>query len=116
MNPFLEHLPAHKQKQLREITGIIVKAVYPEKAILFGSHATGRWVEHRYTEGGIIFEYISDYDILVITKTGKSRKDYEVQDLIENRCFYRTPVTVITQCNHYKPLYHPASGNPDVRG
>jgi predicted nucleotidyltransferase/HEPN domain-containing protein len=92
----LEHLPEHKQKQLREITGIIVKAVDPEKVILFGSHATGRWVEHRYTEGGITYEYISDYDILVITKSGENRKDYEVQDVIENRCVYKTPVTVIT--------------------
>jgi len=81
---------------LKEITGIIVKAVGPEKVILFGSHATGRWVEHRYTEGGITYEYISDYDILVITKSGETRKDYEVQDLIENRCVYKTPVTVIT--------------------
>ena len=96
MNTSLEHLPEHKQKQLKEITGIIVKAVDPEKVILFGSHATGRWVEHRYTEGGITYEYISDYDILVITKSGETRKDYEVQDLIENRCVYKTPVTVIT--------------------
>jgi len=96
VNTSLEHLPEHKQKQLREITGIIVKAVDPEKVILFGSHATGRWVEHRYTEGGITYEYISDYDILVITKSGESRKDYEVQDVIENRCVYKTPVTVIT--------------------
>ena len=96
MNTSLEHLPEHKQKQLKEITEIIVKAVDPEKVILFGSHATGRWVEHRYTEGGITYEYISDYDILVITKSGEQRKDYEVQDLIENRCVYKTPVTVIT--------------------
>jgi len=96
VNTSLHHLPEHKQKQLRDITDIIVQAVDPEKVILFGSHATGRWVEHRYTEGGITYEYISDYDILVITKTGESRKDYEVQDLIENRCVYKTPVTVIT--------------------
>jgi predicted nucleotidyltransferase len=96
VNTSLEHLPEHKQKQLKEITGIIVKAVDPEKVILFGSHATGRWVEHRYTEGGITYEYISDYDILVITQSGESRKDYEVQDVIENRCVYKTPVTVIT--------------------
>jgi predicted nucleotidyltransferase len=96
VNTSLEHLPEHKQNQLREIAGIIVKAVDPEKVILFGSHATGRWVEHRYTEGGITYEYISDYDILVITKSGESRKDYEVQDVIENRCVYKTPVTVIT--------------------
>jgi HEPN domain-containing protein/predicted nucleotidyltransferase len=96
LNTSLAHLPEHKQKQLKEITEIIVKAVDPEKVILFGSHATGRWVEHRYTEGGITFEYISDYDILVITKSGDERKDYEVQDIIENRCIYKTPVTVIT--------------------
>jgi HEPN domain-containing protein/predicted nucleotidyltransferase len=96
VNTSLSHLPEYKQAQLKEITGIIVKAVDPEKVILFGSHATGRWVEHRYTEGGITYEYISDYDILVITKSGETRKDYEVQDLIENRCVYKTPVTVIT--------------------
>jgi HEPN domain-containing protein/predicted nucleotidyltransferase len=96
VNTSLAHLPEHKQKQLKEITDIIVKAVDPEKVILFGSHATGRWVEHRYTEGGITYEYISDYDILVITKSGEERKDYEVQDIIENRCVYKTPVTVIT--------------------
>jgi len=96
VNTSLTHLPEYKQAQLKEITGIIVKAVDPEKVILFGSHATGRWVEHRYTEGGITYEYISDYDILVITKAGETRKDYEVQDLIENRCVYKTPVTVIT--------------------
>jgi predicted nucleotidyltransferase len=95
MKTSLDHLPDYKQRQLREITDIIVRAVDPEKVILFGSHATGRWVEHRYTEGGITYEYISDYDILVITKQGDERKDYEVQDIIENRCVYKTPVTVI---------------------
>jgi HEPN domain-containing protein/predicted nucleotidyltransferase len=96
VNTSLSHLPDYKQAQLKEITGIIVHAVDPEKVILFGSHATGRWVEHRYAEGGITYEYISDYDILVITKSGETRKDYEVQDLIESRCVYKTPVTVIT--------------------
>ena len=95
MNTSLSHLPEHKQTQLREITDIIIKAVEPEKVILFGSHATGRWVEHKYVDKGILYEYISDYDILVITKAGETRKDYELQDIIENRCHYKTPVTVI---------------------
>jgi len=95
MNTSLSHLPEYKQAQLREITEIIVKAVDPEQVILFGSHATGRWVEHRYSREGITYEYISDYDILVITGPGDERKDYEVQDVIENRCVYKTPVTVI---------------------
>ncbi len=91
-----EHLPQYKQEQLKQITAIIVKAVDPEKVILFGSHATGRWVEDRFTEGHITYEYISDYDVLVITKQGDKRKDYEVQDIIENRCIFKNPVTVIT--------------------
>lgn len=95
MQTSLSHLPEHKQEQLREITETIIKAVSPEKVILFGSHATGRWVEHRYRKGGITYKYISDYDILVITRSGDERKDYEVQDIIENRCIYKTPVTVI---------------------
>ncbi len=48
MNTSLSHLPDYKQQQLQEITRIIVEAVDPEKVISFGSHATGRWVEHRY--------------------------------------------------------------------
>ena len=95
MKTSLEHLPEYKQRQLKEVTDIIINAVNPEKVILFGSHATGRWVEHRYEEGGILYEYISDYDILVITRSGEEREDYEVQDVIENRCFYKTPVTAI---------------------
>lgn len=95
MQTSLEHLPESKQSQLREITAIIVKAVDPEKVILFGSYATGRWVQERGTEDGRVYEYVSDYDILVITRSGDERKDYEVQDIIENRCVYKTPVNVI---------------------
>ena len=53
MNTSLNHLPDHKQSQLREMTDTIIRAVDPQMVILFGSHATGRWVEHRYSEGGI---------------------------------------------------------------
>src|ERR1044071_8675890 len=101
MNTSLEHLPQYKQAQLREVTDIIVKAVDPEKVILFGSHATGRWVEDRFTEGHITYEYVSDYDILVITKQEDKRKEYEVQDIIENRCRYKNPVTIIAHDIEY---------------
>ena len=37
-------------------------------------------MEHRYSREGITYEYISDYDILLITGSGDERKDYEVQD------------------------------------
>src|SRR5688572_21148434 len=101
MNHSLSHLPKYKQSQLREVTDIIVQAVDPEKVILFGSHATGKWMEDRYVEDHILHEYISDYDILVITKQGDKRKDYEVQDAIRNRCRYKNPVIVIVHDIEY---------------
>ncbi|MDR3711324.1 MAG: nucleotidyltransferase domain-containing protein [Puia sp.] len=96
MNTSLSHLPERKQEQLREITETIVGAVDPEKVILFGSHATGRWVEDRFTEGHITYEYVSGYDLLVIAKADEKRKDYEIQDIVESHCRYKTPVNAIT--------------------
>jgi hypothetical protein len=44
--------------------------------ILFGSYARGQWVEDIYTEGHITYEYISDFDILVLTRLKKTAKDF----------------------------------------
>ncbi len=66
MNTSIAHLPLSKQQELQRVTQLIVETVSPEKVILFGSYATGNWVEDRYTEGHITYEYISDYDILVV--------------------------------------------------
>ncbi len=95
MKTSLSHLPQRKQKELHYITHIIKEKVHPEKIILFGSHATGRWVEDMYMEGGITYEYISDYDILVITTPGDRRKDHEVESLVENQFDPKTPVNII---------------------
>lgn len=95
MKTSLAHLPESKQEDLRRITELIVKKVQPEKVILFGSYATGRWVEDRYTEDHIVYEYISDYDILVITRRGERKKDYEVQSQVTNTFRPRTPINII---------------------
>ncbi len=95
MNTSLSHLPVSKQDDIRRITDIIVKKIAPEKVILFGSYATGKWVEDRYSEGHITYEYISDYDILVITQQGERRKDYEVQDIVINTFRPKTPINII---------------------
>jgi predicted nucleotidyltransferase len=67
----LSHLPEDKQEELETLTKIIIEKVPAEMVILFGSHARGDWVEdfQEHTE------YVSDYDILVITKDRKSAKD-----------------------------------------
>lgn len=101
MKTSISHLPESKQQELRRVTQLIVETADPEKIILFGSYATGNWVEDRYTEGHITYEYISDYDILVVSKAGEKKKDYEITDQIENRLRFRTPVNVITHDIEY---------------
>lgn len=68
----MAHLPQHIQDELQSISGTIVQLVNPEMLILFGSYSRNNWVEgHRYIENGITYEYKSDYDILVVTKTAQ---------------------------------------------
>jgi HEPN domain-containing protein/predicted nucleotidyltransferase len=72
MKKSLAHLPKRKREELRYITDLIrKKSKYPQIIILFGSFARRDWVEDVYVEDNITYEYKSDYDILVITKTKK---------------------------------------------
>lgn len=96
MKTSLAHLPEYRRKEIEKAVQIIVETVAPEKVVLYGSHATGEWAEDRYVEGHVLLDYESDYDILVVTKAGDIRKDYEITDQIVNRCRYRVPVNVIT--------------------
>ncbi|XWN35709.1 MAG: HEPN domain-containing protein [Roseivirga sp.] len=67
----LAHLPEEKRYELALIVKVIQKKVNPkllEKIILFGSYATGKWVEDTYIENGTRYTYKSDYDILVVTR------------------------------------------------
>ena len=69
MKSSLSHLPQIHQKQILQIAEIIKEVANPEKIILFGSFAKGKQVEHKYrAKDGTTFEYISDYDILVVLK------------------------------------------------
>jgi uncharacterized protein len=101
MKTSLAHLPEYRRKEMEEALQIIVETVSPEKVVLYGSHATGEWAEDRYVEGHILYDFESDYDILVVTKPGDIRKDYEITDQIVNRCRYRVPVNVITHDMDY---------------
>ena len=94
MKTTLTHLPEDKQDELKTLTKIILEKVPAEMVILFGSHARGDWVEdfQEHTE------YVSDYDILIITKDRKSAKDGEIWwDLnkILNNSEEQTSVTII---------------------
>ena len=69
MRASLSHLPQDKQDELRHVTELIREAADPEMIILFGSHARGDWVEDRHEEDGVLYEYVSDYDILLVVKS-----------------------------------------------
>jgi HEPN domain-containing protein len=95
MKTSLSHLPENKQHEIHRIAEIIREVVNPEKIILFGSYAKGGWVEDRYTDKhGILHEYISDYDFLVVTN-GNSEKTYIQEHTIMDRVDrYHPPVNL----------------------
>ncbi len=72
MKKSLAHLPKHKRDELKRVTEIILDECSTVlMIILFGSHARGDWVEDRHIEDGILHEYMSDFDILVIVRSYK---------------------------------------------
>lgn len=95
MKTSLSHLPETKQEQINAVANAIIKLVKPEKVILFGSYANGKYVEDQYIEDGITFDYISDYDFLIVTKDG-TIKDYIISDKIVNRFDFDVPINIIS--------------------
>jgi len=95
MKTSLSHLPDSKQHEILRIAEIIKELANPEKIILFGSYAKGTFTEHTYTgRDGIRYEYISDYDLLVVTKDA-IEKSYELDDQITNRArMYKASVNM----------------------
>ncbi|MCF2498912.1 HEPN domain-containing protein [Dyadobacter chenhuakuii] len=93
MKTSLTHLPQNKQDQLKALTQIVIDKVPAEMIILFGSYARGDWVED-YQEK---YEYVSDFDILIITKDrlsakqGKKWWDLE-KELMANEDITRTSI------------------------
>lgn len=69
------NLPPHKQAELRQIVGALIPRYGEiEMILLFGSYARGNYVEDKYENKGIVYEYKSDYDLLIIT-TKNSQAD-----------------------------------------
>jgi uncharacterized protein len=93
MKSTFSHLPQTKQDQLKALTNIILEKVPAEMIILFGSYARGDWVED-YQEK---YEYVSDFDILIITKDrhtakqGKKSRELE-KELMANEDITRTSI------------------------
>jgi HEPN domain-containing protein/predicted nucleotidyltransferase len=96
MRNSVSHLPSSRREQVLSITDIILETLRPEKIILFGSFARGNYVEHRYTgKNGILYEYISDYDFLVIVPQLLEKEYITEEKLREKTEYMRQPVNII---------------------
>ena len=99
MQTTLDHLPEEKQVELERITALIRKAADVDMIVLFGSFARGDWVEDRYVEENILYEYHSDYDILVLVASEKKEKNYRLWQQIRSQIArdhsIRTPVSLL---------------------
>ena len=72
MKKSLPHLPKHKRDELQRVKEIILdECPTVLMIVLFGSHARGDWVEDRHVEDGVLHEYMSDFDIIVIVRSNR---------------------------------------------
>lgn len=95
MKVSLEHLPENKQHEINRIVDIIKEVVNPEKIILFGSYAKGGWVEDRYNDKhGTLYEYISDYDFLVVTKNNTEKVYTQESQIMDKVYHFKPPVNL----------------------
>ncbi len=92
MKKSLAHLPKHKRDELQRVTEIILDACPTVlMIILFGSHARGDWVEDRHIEDGVLHEYMSDFDILVIVRSNRIVNSTDTWRRAETRAHQLVP-------------------------
>ncbi len=103
MNKVLGNLPEYKRDELEKILAIILEHAKVEMVILFGSHVKDSWVSHKYVKDDNVYEYNSDFDLLIVVKNKKMEEDFGVWDAIESECYkqgVRTWISLIVDNIH----------------
>ena len=99
MNEALQKLPLTKREELQNITKLLSNIKEVEMVILFGSYARGQYVENTYVENGILYEYKSDYDLLVVTYHDNLkvhlRIETKVNEVLRDTGIVKTPISLI---------------------
>ena len=95
----IAHLPETKQTELNIITKLVT-AKFPDvdRIILFGSFATGKWVEDEHIINGVTYEYQSDYDILIIIGSNEKAASETYTESITvavDDLNFKTPASII---------------------
>jgi len=90
MRTNMDQLPPQDRRQLQNLIPLIIRAVRPEKIILYGMNGGDDYDTSltKETRPG-------SYDLLLVTRRGDRRYDHEIQDIVENRCRIQTPVTIL---------------------
>jgi HEPN domain-containing protein len=94
MRTDMDLLPAADRRRLQALVRVIIKAVRPEKIILYGFYGVGS------LDAGSAGDtndpaFPKGYDLLVVTRRGDRRHDHEIQDITENRGRVHATVTVL---------------------
>ncbi|MFT4222928.1 HEPN domain-containing protein [Dysgonomonas sp.] len=103
MKKSISNLPMSKQEDLYFLIRNIKERIpQTEMIILYGSYATGKYVEYdERVEFGIPTSYMSDYDILVVTSDTMNKKVAHCLDNLEfiysNNTDRQTPVQFINE-------------------
>lgn len=94
MKKSISYLPKRKQDDLHYFVKMILeKLPQAEMIILYGSYATGKYVDYdERIEFGVQTSYMSDYDILVVTHGIKDKDAGQKLDNIEDQ-YYKNPET-----------------------
>ncbi len=99
MNEPLNKLPRTKQEELRHLTELLSGSKEVEMVILFGSYARDAFVEDTYVENGILYEYKSDYDLLIATRHDDLKANFKIEKKVDEALLetgrVKTPVSLI---------------------
>tara|TARA_Y100000310_G_scaffold341280_1_gene439954 strand:- start:450 stop:1319 length:870 start_codon:yes stop_codon:yes gene_type:complete len=77
-------IPKNTQEEIDKIVSLIKKGEgRTDFILLYGSYARGDWVEDKYVEDRIVYEYESDLDILILVANEKLEKDFSIWNRIE---------------------------------
>jgi HEPN domain-containing protein len=93
MHTSIQHLPSYRQDHLAHAIKIIKEVVFPEKIILYGVFASSENLD-LYSDKGMPSLHGS-YELLVVTRSLDFRSDHHIQDIVENTCRNKTPLTIL---------------------
>ena len=98
----VDHLPPQKKHELNRIVKIIHRLAKVEMIILFGSYSKGDWVEDAYIEDYVVYEYLSDFDILVVVDTAEKEASLnnvwqKIENLVYRDQLIKTPTSIIPE-------------------